>query len=490
MLTLGFGKMLVSRQALPLASRTLRVMPTGRILAPKAMCSPSLVSKLASARLFHSAIPVRTMDNGKGPVYPASAATKPGVHVVPESPKLAKPRILSTRSVGYWLLISAAAVFGIVILGGLTRLTESGLSITEWKPVTGSIPPLTQKEWEDEFEKYQQSPEFKQLNSHITLEEFKFIFFMEWFHRLWGRAIGLMVVFPALYFVARGKTSPQTNRRLLLITGLIGFQGFLGWWMVKSGLDQDHLNSRDDAQPRVSQYRLAAHLGAALLVYMAMTLTGLNILRENKFLRNPVDAMKEIRLLQTSVVKPLRRFSFFVFGMAFLTCISGAFVAGLDAGMLYNTFPLMGGKLTPSKRELFDEQIPIRQGMEPSEFNVFWKNMLENPVTVQLNHRVLAVTTWTLCLGVALFGRRLKPFIPRRTYGAAQGVFHLATLQAALGISTLIYVVPIPLAACHQAGALAVLTWFMVLLTRLRVPKRHVLQLVQLLEKQARVAAP
>lgn len=466
------------------------MMPASRMLMSKANTMPSLAARIVGARPFHSALSVRTAATDKGPVYPASAATKPGVHVVPESPKLAKPRIVSTRSVGYWLLISAAAVFGIVILGGLTRLTESGLSITEWKPVTGSIPPLTQQEWEEEFEKYQQSPEFKQLNSHITLEEFKFIFFMEWGHRLWGRAIGLMVVLPTLYFVARGKTSPQTNRRLLLITSLIGFQGFLGWWMVKSGLDQEHLDSREHSQPRVSQYRLAAHLGAALLVYMAMTLTGLNILRENKLLRNPVEAMKEIRLLQTSVVKPFRRYSAFVFGFAFLTCISGAFVAGLDAGMLYNTFPLMGGKLTPSKRELFDDQIPIRQGMEPSEFNVFWKNMLENPVTVQLNHRILAVSTWTLCLGIALFSRRLKPFMPRRAYGAAQGVFHLATLQAALGISTLIYVVPIPLAALHQAGALAVLTWFMVLLTRLRVPKRHVLQLAQLLEKQALGAAP
>lgn len=475
--------------------RTMRsyVLPRATFVKP----SVSLQSRLMIGRSFHVtafkwASTPTDADSVKAntPLYPAAAATKPGVYAVPESPKFQKPRIVSTRSVGIWLLLSAAAVFGIVIIGGLTRLTESGLSITEWKPVTGSIPPLTQEEWEAEFAKYRESPEFKQLNSHITLDEFKFIFFMEWFHRLWGRAIGLMVVLPALYFVARGKTSPQTNRNLLLISGLIGFQGFLGWWMVKSGLDQDHLDSRHDAQPRVSQYRLAAHLGAAFLVYIAMTSAGLNILRENKFLRNPVEAMKDIRLLQTSAIKPFRRYSLFVFGMAFITCISGAFVAGLDAGMLYNTFPLMGGKLTPSKRELFDEDVPKRQGMEPTKFNVFWKNMLENPVTVQLNHRILAVTTWSLCLGLFLYGRRIRPIIPKRTFSAAHGVFGLATLQAALGISTLIYVVPIPLAACHQAGALAVLTWLVVLLNRLRVPRRQVLQLIQLLEKKALAAAP
>lgn len=169
-----------------------------------------------------------------------------------------KTLLNSSKWVGYWLIGTSGLVFGIVVLGGLTRLTESGLSITEWRPVTGTLPPMNQQEWEEEFEKYKESPEFKQLNSHIDLDEFKFIFFMEWIHRLWGRAIGAVILFPAVYFMATRKTSGRVNKRLVGLLALLGFQGFIGWWMVKSGLDQEQLEARK-SKPTVSQYRLTTH---------------------------------------------------------------------------------------------------------------------------------------------------------------------------------------------------------------------------------------
>ncbi|GME97774.1 unnamed protein product [[Candida] boidinii] len=188
-------------------------------------------------------------------------------------PKSSWP-INSHKGVAYLCIGTSILVFAIVILGGLTRLTESGLSITEWKPVTGALPPMTQEDWELEFAKYKESPEFKQLNSHINLDEFKFIYSMEWSHRLLGRFIGLVFVLPSLYFIARKKVSKKVAFRLLGVCSLIGFQGFLGWWMVYSGLDEKLLEERR-SKPTVSQYRLTAHLGAAFLVYCAMISTEL-----------------------------------------------------------------------------------------------------------------------------------------------------------------------------------------------------------------------
>ena len=181
----------------------------------------------------------------------------------------------SSKGVAYWLLGSAASVFGIVIFGGLTRLTESGLSITEWRPVTGSLPPRNEQVWEEEFARYKLSPEFKMLNSRMNLEEFKQIYFMEWTHRLWGRMVGITFLLPTAYFIIRRRVSPVMAWRLVGICGLIGFQGFLGWWMVKSGLKDDLLETGQ--HPRVSQYRLAAHLGTAFIAYLCMLWNGLQI---------------------------------------------------------------------------------------------------------------------------------------------------------------------------------------------------------------------
>lgn len=394
--------------------------------------------------------------------------------------------LMSPKYVGYWLLFTAGLVFGIVVIGGLTRLTESGLSITEWKPVTGSIPPLNREDWEREFALYRNSPEFEILNSNMTLEEFKFIYFMEWIHRLWGRAIGLAVVLPAVYFAVSRKTSAHTNKRLALISILIGLQGVLGWWMVKSGLDQDFLN-QPGSHPRVSQYRLTAHLGAAFLVYIAMLTTGISIIREARWTSSAAAAQSALTDFATVMTPALRRFRGIMTPLVvlvFVTAMSGGFVAGLDAGLIYNSFPYMGESLAPPKSELLD---PNYASDKSSSFNVFWKNMLENPVTVQFNHRVLAVTTFSTILGMHLYSIVLKrqQVLPRQIFKTGAKAMLFVTLQAALGISTLVYVVPISLAAAHQAGSLAVLTSVLVLASRLKLPRAEVRKL---LEKMARGA--
>jgi len=417
----------------------------------------------------------------------ASKAAQVGVNEFPTPTRggggFAKlPRVISSKSVGYWLLFCGATVFGIVVLGGLTRLTESGLSITEWKPLTGVMPPVTDEDWEREFALYRDSPEFQQLNSNMTVEEYKFIYYMEWAHRLWGRAIGLLVLGPGLYFVLRGRTAPATNRQLLGISLLLGLQGVIGWWMVHSGLDRENLDARADTQPRVSHYRLATHLTAAFLLYFAMTLTGLSILKQNRYLKNPVQGNQEIAVLSSALATWPRRFAFGLLGLGLLTAVSGSFVAGLDAGLLYNSFPMMGRGLTPSTNELFDKRYTGES--DPSTFSLITRNALDNPVTVQLIHRVLAVTTWTACLGFFLYARKRKALLPRSVFKGAHGVLGFASLQAGLGIATLIYVVPLPLAALHQSGAMLFLTSILVLINRLRVPKGQIRRVIRLMAEK------
>ncbi|QSZ36217.1 hypothetical protein DSL72_007343 [Monilinia vaccinii-corymbosi] len=377
----------------------------------------------------------------------------------------------SSRSVGYWLLGSAASVFGIVVFGGLTRLTESGLSITEWKPVTGSLPPLSAADWESEFNLYRASPEFKLLNPHMTMEEFKKIYFMEWFHRLWGRFIGLSFVVPAVYFVARRKASKSMAIRLFGISGLIGFQGAIGWWMVKSGLKDDLF--APGSHPRVSQYRLTTHLGTAFLCYTAMLWNGLSILRDHRLLFNSTPSQAHADLLRLSSPS-LSVFRKSVAGLAllvFTTAMSGGLVAGLDAGLIYNQFPYMGIGLTPPKSELFSEFYSRR----PDRSDLWWRNLLENPSTVQLDHRILATTSFTAILALWAYSRfnpRVKAALPTPVAKGMLGVVHLLMMQVTLGISTLIYLVPISLASAHQAGSLALLTGVVVLGSRVWIPKR------------------
>ncbi|BCR92637.1 cytochrome c oxidase assembly protein cox15 [Aspergillus chevalieri] len=376
---------------------------------------------------------------------------------------------VSDKSVAYWLLGSAVSVFGIVIFGGLTRLTESGLSITEWRPVTGSLPPMNDEDWESEFSKYRESPEFKLLNPHMTLSEFKSIYYMEWIHRIWGRFVGLSFIFPAIYFVARKKVSKPMALRLAGIAGLIGFQGFIGWWMVKSGLKDDLF--APGSHPRVSQYRLTAHLGAAFVCYVAMLWNGLAILRSRRLMVDPEAGIKTLEALRDPRLKLFRRSVAGLALLVFTTVISGALVAGLDAGLIYNEFPYMGNGFAPPKSELFDE----RYSRHEDRSDLWWRNMLENPSLVQLDHRILATTTFTSIMALWAYSRKsptMKKLLPPAAKKGVHGVVAFAFMQVGLGISTLLYLVPIPLASAHQAGSLFLLTWVMVLGSRVWHPSR------------------
>ncbi|KAF2153346.1 COX15-CtaA-domain-containing protein [Myriangium duriaei CBS 260.36] len=382
------------------------------------------------------------------------------------------------KNVAYWLLGSAASVFGIVIFGGLTRLTESGLSITEWKPVTGSVPPTNQEMWEAEFELYKASPEFKQLNSRMTLEEFKQIYWMEWIHRLWGRIVGVTFVVPTIYFIARRRVTARMALNLTAICGLIGFQGFIGWWMVKSGLKDDLF--APGSHPRVSQYRLTAHLGTAFICYLAMFWNGITILQEKIVNQHrPKDSMGQLSRMAHPKLKTLRRSVGALLVLVFITAMSGGLVAGLDAGLIYNEFPFMGLGLTPPKKELFD---PFYSHTS-DQSDLWWRNMLENPSLVQLDHRVLATTTFTAVCALWAYARfvpSVRNTMTRRAKRGTNLVFALVWAQATLGITTLIYLVPLPLASAHQAGALALLTATMYLGRHVWIPKRLIARVTEM----------
>lgn len=340
------------------------------------------------------------------------------------------------------------------------------------------MPPKNEEEWESEFEKYRASPEFKLLNPHMNLEEFKKIYFMEWSHRLWGRFIGMTFVLPTLYFVARRKVTRTMAFNLVGISALIGFQGIIGWWMVKSGLKDDLF--APGSHPRVSQYRLTTHLATAFVCYAWMLVAGLAIFRTHRYLKNPEAAVKSIKALANPEITPFRRTVFAVAALTFVTAMSGGLVAGLDAGLIYNEFPKMGLGIFPPKNELWDKFYCRKE----DHSDLWWRNVLENPSTVQMNHRILAVSTFCAILGVFVFARtgRVGRALPANVLRGTTGFLHVVTAQALLGISTLIYMVPTHLAATHQAGALACLTMALVLAHRLHVPKST----LRLLERQAK----
>lgn len=303
----------------------------------------------------------------------------------------------------------------------------------------------------------------------MDLTEFKKIYNMEWTHRQWGRLVGLTFLLPGVYFIARRKVSASMAVKIGGIAGLIGFQGLIGWWMVKSGLKDDLF--APGSHPRVSQYRLVTHLGTAFLCYTAMLWNGLSILRVNRLLCDPPSSMKELDTLRHPSLKILRRSVFGLACLVFITAMSGGLVAGLDAGLIYNEFPYMGIGLTPPKSELFSTFYSRRA----DNSDLWWRNMLENPSTVQLDHRILATTTFTAVMALwaySLFSRRVKGILPKSAKTGITGVVHLVWMQVILGISTLIYMVPIPLAAAHQAGSLALLTGVIVLGSRVWVPRR------------------
>jgi cytochrome c oxidase assembly protein subunit 15 len=349
---------------------------------------------------------------------------------------VARPAVNTDRSIGRWLLLCCGMIFLMVVIGGITRLTESGLSITEWQPVSGVLPPLGAAQWQADFEKYQAIPQYRAVHPDMTLAEFKLIFFWEYLHRLWGRLIGLVFGGPFLYFLARRRISRQLAPRLAGLFVLGGLQGALGWYMVESGLSQ---------RIEVSQYRLAAHLLAAVVIYAAMLWVALDLLPAR------VEASGDPRRHR------LRRGVGAAIGLVVLTLLAGAFVAGLRAGYIYNTFPLMAGGLAPA---------------EYWSLTPWYLNWFENPAAAQFNHRALAETTWVVVTTLWLHGLRLD--LPRGLRVALHAFFAAASLQAALGIATLLLGVPMPLAVAHQAGAMLLLTAAVVARHRLgpeRVPK-------------------
>ncbi len=319
-----------------------------------------------------------------------------------------------------WLLLCVLMVAVMVPLGGVTRLTESGLSIVDWRPVTGTLPPLSQAAWQVEFDKYQTSPQFQQVNHDITPQEFRKIFLMEWAHRLWGRLIFLAYLLPFVVFWWRGWLSSQQKRWYGALVILVPIQGLMGWLMVQSGLMDE---------PRVSPLRLAVHLGLALLLF-SLTLWQSWKLR-------PIGADTMPKLVPTGL-NALSRLMLF---LLLLTTLAGALVAGNRAGWIYNEFPLMGGQWIPA---------------EYGSLQPWWQNGISNHAAVQFHHRWLGMATVVLALTQwGAFG--LRQGVDRPLRRAMTLVALLTLLQAALGISTLLLGVPIWLAAVHQANILALL---------------------------------
>ncbi|XP_022984312.1 cytochrome c oxidase assembly protein COX15 [Cucurbita maxima] len=350
------------------------------------------------------------------------------------------------KMVGIWLFGSAAWVFSMVVLGGVTRLTRSGLSMTDWK-FTGQLPPLSDEEWLQEFEKYKQSPEYKRVNKGMSIEDFKFIYWMEYAHRMWGRALGIMFALPFSYFLRKGYISLRLGLRLSTLFALGAGQGLIGWWMVKSGLEEP---ASEYTQPRVSPYRLAAHLTSAFIIYCGLFWTGLSVVMPEP----PVESVAWAR----GALK-VRRFALPVSLLVGITAISGAFVAGNDAGHAYNTFPKMGDTWVPD--DIFDMKPLIR-------------NFFENTSTVQLNHRLLA--TATLVSIATLWRSTRKLEIHPAVRSLIGSTFGMAALQVTLGVSTLLSYVPVSLGTAHQAGALTLLTLIILLNHTVRRPSMSLLK--------------
>jgi cytochrome c oxidase assembly protein subunit 15 len=323
------------------------------------------------------------------------------------------------RRIAAWLIACCVLVFAIVVLGGVTRLTHSGLSIVEWQPIVGTLPPLSVADWEELFLKYQRTPEYQQANPDMDLEGFKGIFWLEYFHRLLGRLIGVVFFVPLLYFLWRRALAPPLAVKLGMIFLLGGLQGVLGWYMVASGLIED---------PRVSHYRLTAHLVLAFAIYAAMLWIALDLLK-------PAPAPA------AAVLPRVRRLAWTVTGLVIAMVVTGGFVAGIRAGRAYNTFPLMNGHWVPP--EIF--------AIEP-----WYLNFFNNMATVQFDHRLVA---WLLAIAVPwLWLEAGRAGLPARPRLLTHALLVALVIQVALGIATLLLAVPVPLAAAHQAGALVVFT--------------------------------
>jgi len=316
------------------------------------------------------------------------------------------------RAVAFWLLACAVLVAAMVVVGGVTRLTHSGLSIAEWQPLVGTVPPLSEGDWQALFEKYRATPEYKLVNQGMSLDEFKGIFWLEYVHRLLGRVIGIAFLVPLLWFWWAGRVDRRLGWKLVGIFALGALQGAVGWYMVASGLVDE---------PRVSHLRLATHLGLAFLILGAMLWVAFALIFPRRVDgAAPGDA----------------RLAGIMAALVFLQVLAGALVAGIRAGKAYNTFPLMNGHLVP----------PETLSLDP-----WWLNFFNNMATVQLDHRLLA---WLLLAGVTWLWLRVRRSDagPRARRGASL-LLGLVVVQFALGVATLLLVVPVPLAAAHQGVA-------------------------------------
>jgi heme a synthase len=351
----------------------------------------------------------------------------------------------ANRAVRWWLVTIALMIAAMVLVGGATRLTESGLSIVEWKPVSGTLPPLTQAQWTAAFEGYKAIPQYRELNAGMDLSEFKTIFWWEWSHRLLGRVIGVAFLVPFLWFLWRGAVSADLRFRLWLIFGLGALQGAVGWWMVASGLSE---------RVEVSHYRLATHLVLALFIFAGIVWT----LRRQADTA-PVATSSRLKITAAALLV-----------LTFVQLYLGALVAGLRAGKIYNTWPDIDGGLVPSAARLFFDQ-------------PWWRNLFDNALTVQFEHRMTAYALFALAILHAADAIRSRA--GTAAIGGAVWLAAAITLQATLGILTLLNQVPIPLALTHQAVAILVLTLAVCQVERLAArrpqsqPQKLVLPLAQ-----------
>ncbi|HMW57835.1 MAG: heme A synthase [Candidatus Accumulibacter phosphatis] len=340
---------------------------------------------------------------------------------------------VARRQVALWLLICSAMVFAILVVGGVTRLTHSGLSIVEWQPIVGVIPPLNPAEWDETFEKYKKTPEYQQVNHQMTLAEFKSIFYWEYWHRVLGRLIGLVFLLPFLYFLLRRRIAPSLVPKLLGIFVLGGLQGAMGWYMVKSGLVDD---------PRVSHYRLTAHLSLAFLIFLSMFWVALGLLSERG------------RGSRDVALKGLQRTGFWLTILVGYMVMTGGFVAGIRAGKAYNSFPLMNGHVLPPESFIIDP---------------WYLNFFNNMALVQFDHRLGA---WLLVFLMPWFWWKIRNAVVSSTARMVATLLLAGVLiQIALGIATLLLAVPVGLGAAHQGGAMVVLGLLLWLNHELRVAR-------------------
>ena len=313
-----------------------------------------------------------------------------------------------------WLFTGCIMIYLMVVIGGITRLTHSGLSMVEWNPIIGSIPPMNDADWQIPFDKYKQTPEYQIINNQFSLEEFKSIYWWEYIHRFLGRTIGVVFLIPFFYFWSKKKFDKSLLKKMFVLLSLGALQGVLGWYMVYSGLQKE---------PHVSHYRLAAHLISAFTVFGFTFWYALDLLYPQAIEEN-------------IIIKQVKRLSVIMFGIIVLQIIYGAFVAGLKAGLFYNTFPKMGTKFIPETVTSFDP---------------FYKNLIENPSGVQFIHRTIAYLAVIIVLFTWETIRKME--LTKLQRRASNFMLGVVFVQFLLGIITILYAVPVTMGVLHQTGA-------------------------------------